>query len=310
MATDIDDEIAEAAAGWVARLQSSDATELDRQQFRQWLDADERHATAYEEMSALWGDLKDVRLPPRRGVVSRLATAGNIVGLCLVGMLAFTLHEMGFIDRWRSDYYTAVGEIRTVMLEDGSRVDLNTDTAIAIAYSGPERRIRLLRGEAFFDVAKNPQRPFVVQSGAVSATALGTRYSVGMETDFHPDQVVVEEGRVAVETGQASAIAEAGDMVSVEKDGTLKTQRADSQAETAWRDGKLVFSGRPLGEVLAMLSRYRHGRIVVMDDLAAGRTVSGVFDISDIDQALDVLEKNLPVTVTRLTDMLVIVRSR
>lgn len=308
-----DDRIAKEAARWVARLQSSDATERDRQEFQLWLARGPAHRAAYDELKALWADLKELPIPSSRLKklrTSRRARAGNIVALAVIAVLSVTLYRMGFVDRMRADYYTAVGEVRSVTLADGSRVDLNTDSAISVSYSPTARRIRLLRGEAFFDVAHNPARPFVVDDGLLQAKALGTRYSVRGALGESLGDVRVEQGQVEVTGGGNNVVLEAGDGARMTAQGRFAVAKADVASKTAWRSGKLVFSGQPLRDVLVTLERYRVGRIVVLDHTAAEQRVSGIFDLNDTDQALRVLEDSLPVSVTHLTGLMVVVRSR
>jgi transmembrane sensor len=308
------DRIAEKAAGWVARLQSNDATDEDRRQFAEWLDHDPGHREAYDEFRKLWGDLKDVPIPPDRlkklrGIRKR-AVAYRAAGIAVIFLLGTSLFQSGFIDRLRADYYTSVGEVRTITLEDGTRVDLNTDTAIAVDYSETARRVRILRGEAFFDVTKNPLRPFVVADDALTATAVGTQYAVRSTAGSFRGDVQVEEGRVEVRSGAQQELVEAGYAATLTAQGRVSVQRSAVGDVTAWRTGKLIFSGRPLREVLATLERYRHGQILVVDEEAAGRKVSGIFDLNDTEGALRELESSLPVSVTHVTGLMVIVRSR
>lgn len=308
-----DDRIVKEAAGWVARLQSSDATDRDRREFQLWLARDAAHQAAYDDFKSLWADLKDVPIPPNRLKklrLSRRAAVRNIVAIGIIATLSVSLYRMGFLDRMRADYYTAVGEVRSVTLADGSRIDLNTDTAIVVRYSENERRILLLRGEAFFEVARNPERPFVVDDSVLKARAVGTRYGVRVRSGDSPGDVQVEEGKVEVTGGNDRVLLQAGDGASLTRRGRLAVAQVDVASETAWRGGKLVFSGQPLRDVLAALERYRHGRIVVLDNAAAEQRVSGVFDLKDTDQALSALEENLPVSVTHLTGLMVVVRSR
>ncbi len=301
------------AAGWVARLQSRDATEEDRRRFEIWLGQHPDHHALYESFRSLWGDLKQVPLPPdqlkklRRK--KRLSSAGGVAALLMAVAVSTSAFRMGYVDRWQSDYYTIAGEVRSVELQDGSYIDLNTDTAIAVHYTEQERRIVILRGEAFFDVAHNPDRPFIVQSGGLTATALGTHYAVRTDTGGAEEMVQVQEGRVEVTSSRDHAVLTAGEVA--ELDGQdLQLSRQDVDAQTAWRDGKLIFSGQPLQEVLATLARYRNGRIVVVGSDVGSQKVSGIFDVHDTDAALDSLAQNLDVRVTRLTNMLVLVTSR
>ena len=308
-----DDRLAEEAAGWVARLQSADATDQDRRAFALWLQRDPAHQPAYDDFKVLWAELKDVPIPSgrlKKLKASRRAAVGNVLALGVIAVLGTALYRMGFVDRLRADHYTAVGEIRSVTLADGSRVDLNTDTAIIVRYTPEERRIDLIRGEAFFDVAANAQRPFVVHGGALDAMALGTRYAVQGPSAAAPAGVQVESGRVGVTGAGGRVVLGAGEAARLGDQGRLVVTRADTASSTAWRGGKLVFSGEPLRQVLATLELYRHGRIIVLDAAAAEQRVSGIFDLNDTDQALQVLEDSLPVAVTRLTGMMVVVRSR
>jgi transmembrane sensor len=304
--------LAEQAALWVARMQSADASPHEVQAFSSWLASDPSHKEAYEEMAELWGDMRHVRLTARseQAPKSRRTVLTTFCFLCLLGGAALLSQQMGLIDRVRADHYTAIGETRVLVLEDGSQISLNADTAIETRYSDRERRIVLLRGEAFFDVAKNPQRPFIVENDGLKAQALGTHYAVRARSGSLPQEVQVEEGEVEVETAAGIARLAAGDVATLDRDGAIIRSQQDVTNNTAWREGKLVFSGQSLRQVLQILAQYRHGRIVVLDDTAAGLSVSGIFDLHDTDQALRILEGNLPVKVTKLSDLMVVVRSR
>lgn len=304
-----EDGIAEQAALWVARMQSADASPADRQAFETWLASHPSNAHAYNEMAALWGDMRDVELTSTLAQKPRSATK-VLTTLCLLGAAFLLSRQTGLIDRLQADYYTSVGETRMLTLEDGTHVSLNSDTAIETRYSDRERRIVLLRGEAFFDVAKNPHRPFIVDNNGLKAQALGTHYGVRAGNGSLPQEVQVEEGEVEVETTSGIARLGAGDVATLDAEGAIVRSRQDVANNTAWREGKLVFSGQSLRQVLQILAQYRHGRIVVLDDTAARLSVSGIFDLHDTDQALRILESNLPVKVTKLSDMMVLVRSR
>ncbi|MDR6819400.1 transmembrane sensor [Neorhizobium sp. 2083] len=300
-----EDAIAEEAAGWVARLGSRDATEADRRRFEFWKMQDPAHAAAFEEMSALWGDLASVpkTVAPRR----RRMVGGGMAALLLMGCLGVVANDTGLVAWYRSDFYTPVGVVKRIDLDDGSVVTLNTDSAIQVRYGQTERRIVLLRGEAFFDVTPNPARPFVVSGNEAQAIALGTHYAVRVG-DY--DEVMVEEGHVAVTSGSQRAVLDAGGTAKLDAEGRLVTGSGDVANLTSWRGGKLVFSGLPLGEVLDRIGRYQHGRIVVLDDQAAQLRVSGVFAANDIDQTFAALQESLPIRIIRLSDWVTLVRSR
>ncbi|WP_288430815.1 FecR family protein [uncultured Agrobacterium sp.] len=307
-----DDGLAEEAALWVARMQSADATQVDQRDFEDWLNASAAHGQAYEEMQSLWGSMRgiDLELPKQRKRISGKAATATLALLCLIGLSLFFARQSGVVERLQADFYTSVGETKVVTLDDGTQISLNTDSAVQTRYTPAERRVVLLRGEAFFDVAKNPQRPFIVESGTLTAQALGTHYAVRSAGSLLAEEVQVEEGEVRVDAAGETTRLVAGDAVTLDDAGKFIRTKKDVANNTAWRDGKLAFSGQSLGEVLKVLERYRHGRIVVLDDRAAKLSVSGIFDLRQTDQALHILETNLPVTVTHMSSLIVFVRSR
>ena len=308
-----ENRIVNEAAIWVARLQSSDATDEDREEFAQWASIDPAHSAIFDELLGLWRQLKDVPISPERLAQLRKSRRGALGSLAIVGVLAsavlLSAYHLGVVDRIRSDHYTAVGEVRSVELADGSRAYLNTDTAIALTFTESERRVTLLRGEAFFDVKAAPHRPFVVVEGKWAAEALGTRYSVRSAFGGKQADVQVEEGRVRVLGADRPITLGPGEGAIVSPSQSLILFKIDED-QLAWRTGKLVFSGRPLSEVLATLERYRSGRIVLLDEEAGRHEVSGVFNLQNTDQILDALEKNLSLRVTRLPGGVVIVWPR
>lgn len=295
-----EDPVDAAAAGWVARLASSDATAADRADFEVWRASDPAHAAAYAEMEAVWHRLGGVPDPRQRRGPKGLA------GIALAGILCAALAQhFGLVDRLRADHWSGVGDVAHAALADGSRVDLNTDTALTLRFSEAERGIELLRGEALFDVAPDPARPFVVRGGGVTVRAVGTRFYVRADGADRP--VGVAEGRVEVAAAGPPLALSAGEAVRRGEDAALAVVGADVDRATAWRGGRLIVSGERLSAVLAELGRYRRGRIVLLDSGAGERRVTGAFDLRGTDEALDALAATLGLRVTRLTPLLVLV---
>ena len=309
-----ENEIVKEAAIWVARLQSSDATDGDREEFAQWASLDPAHSAMFDELLGLWRQLKDAPVSPERLAQLRKSRRGTLSSLAIVGLLAsavaLSAYHLGVVDRIRSDHYTVVGEVRSVELADGSRAYLNTDTAIAVTLTESERRVTLMRGEAFFDVKPAPDRPFVVVvEGGLAAEALGTRYSVRSAFGDKQADVQVEEGKVRILGADRPVTLGPGEGAIVSSGRSLIRFKVDED-QLAWRTGKLVFSGRPLSEVLTTLGHYRSGRIVLLDEEAGRHEVSGVFNIQNADQILEALERNLSLRMTRLPGGVVIVWPR
>ncbi|GJE74970.1 Protein FecR [Methylorubrum suomiense] len=297
-----DDPVYEQAAFWVVRLSSPDTTASDRKTFEAWLSADPAHAEAYAEMDGWRRTMGQVPDPRRRG-----SALPKIVAFAVaLGLVGLSGRHIGLFDRLRADAWTEVGGIRTEILVDGSRVDLNTDTALALNFTSGERGVTLLRGEAAFDVVPDPQRPFVVRGGGISARAVGTRFFVRVDGAASP--VGVAEGKVEVTTDIGQATLQAGEIATQDAAGRPEAERSDVAQTMAWRDGTLLFSGQPLSKVLAELERYRRGRIVILGPSVAAKRFSGTLDPRDTDEALDVLAATMGVQITRVTPLLVLVR--
>jgi transmembrane sensor len=302
-----EDPVYEQAAGWVVRLSSADATEADRAAFETWRAADPAHAEAYAEMEA-WRNVAGRTADGRRRKRKRKPPPGLIgimAALCVSGWIAY---ETGLVDRIRADAWTGIGDIETTLLPDGSRATLNTDTALVLHFTPAGREIRLLRGEAMFDVLPDKTRPFVVRGGGLSVRAVGTRFFVRADGDAEP--VGVAEGRVDASTTGSAVTIGAGEIALRTADGHLAVEHGDIAKATAWRDGKLVVSGRPLAEVVAELNRYRRGRLVLVGAALGAQRFSGTLDLRNTDEALDVLAATMGLRVTRLTPFLVLIRAR
>ncbi len=348
-----DEALVEEATTWFVRMSSDLVTDADRRTFRVWLDRDPAHREAYAEAETLWGELgrlPDPRLGfgtdgcpsgdrarhalavrPRRRRRLRQATAAaaSLLVATVIGLWA-----VGGPDALRADHATAVGEARQVTLADGSLVHLNTDTALSVDISDDCRCIELLRGEAFFTVAPEPERPFRVVAGDGASEALGTAFAVREAGDTVT--VAVAEGRVRVAPNRTMAframadramadramavramagdagrvVLTAGEMARYGTAGGIETGRVDMAALTAWRRGRLVFAERRLREVVAELDRYRPGTILFLDSVIADERFTGVFGLDDTDRALAAIEATLPVDVVRLTPWLTLLRAR
>jgi transmembrane sensor len=199
-----------------------------------------------------------------------------------------------------ASYRTAPGERSRVTLDDGSLVQLGTDSALALAFDARQRRVVLLAGEAYFAVAPmtgSETRPFVVEAAGGTATALGTQFMVDRRGDGMT--VTVAEHTVRVAAAQAgnatrAVVLSPGETVRYDRVAGLgMVAKANIDRATAWRRGRLVFDEVPLSEVVAELNRYRRGPIVLADGDFRDRRVSGVFDTADLDAALRAITREM-----------------
>ncbi|QLF95037.1 FecR family protein [Pseudomonas sp. ABC1] len=287
----------------LVHLHSGRATAADRQAFAHWSQLSDAHRAAAQGAQSLWDDLPQTEaarhfVPPApRRTRRRLLTVALAASLAIVVVGGALLDPLVTL---RADHVTTVGERRQLHLQDGSQLWLNSASAVAIDYSPGSRTVRLLKGEALFDVAKDATRPFIVQAGDGSVRAVGTRFDVDLHAR-HTD-VVVSEGIVEVTSGKQTAVRlVAGQGVTYQAGQPLGALRqVDAQDSTAWQRGKLIFNRRPLGEVLAELERHLPGKLHLTDDALRGLRISGVFELDDPQAALRTLEQTQPLSITRL----------
>ncbi len=196
-------------------------------------------------------------------------------------------------------YLTGIGERSTISLPDGSVAILNTDTALDVAYTGAERTVRLLRGQAIFQVAKEAGRPFRVLAAGKRITAVGTEFDVRI--DHARLQVALLHGVVKVDGadtgGAASAQMVAGDVLDVVDEHQMRVTRGDPQRISGWRDGQVVFDDESLANAVAEMNRYSTRPIRIDPRIAQRYYVSGVFKTGDTDRFAQALVESFPLAL-------------
>ncbi len=292
--------------------------------FQHWLQAAPEHRQAYLQVERLWEQLGEavlrpgVRALPEAASPTRVARPApdvarlefrprpraqptrqkwNWVGAlaaCMVlaigGMFLYGQRPQPLV------YATAVGETRSVTLDDGSMVTLDTDSRIAVAYDGRGRRVDLQRGMAFFDVTPQSARPFTVATAHGSVTVLGTQFQVREDGDG--TQVVLVKGAVRLDAADAGGagpqVLRPGQQARRHAGGAWQVAVADADG-TAWRQGRLVFRATPLSQAVAEVNRYTMHKLRIADSSLERLAVSGVFRTGDPDSFVLVLENSLPV---------------
>jgi len=307
------------ATAWFARLHANDVTTAEQEQFKNWYGASRQHAEAYDKICLLWDLLEapakrveaglkaeqpapaQQPLPGKPPYIRRFMAAS---ALTLAMLLSYQL-PMHY-QNWQSDYHTAPGQQLTVALDDGSRLTLNTDTALAVDFSAKQRNIELLRGEAYFQVFPDKNRPFIVSNGSAKARAVGTAFSV-KKTDADM-QVIVSEGTVEVSAGKADVPAWVHINQQVDyQQGRVGPVMPSNILETlAWQRGQLIFKRQPLSKVIQEVNRYRSGQIMLINPQLKERIVSGVFDTADSSAVVDGIKTTLKVNSVSLSKQLVL----
>jgi len=320
------DEIEREASDWVARLNADDVSAEDRARFEAWRSAHPRHAQAYQELSRTWQEL--VRAGPLVRAVSfgqamhaasqapfprrrwpLIAAAASIVTIALA--------TSGY---WRelktaTLFETAIGEHATVALPDGSSLELNSNSLARIDFARHARVIHLTRGEAFFKVAHDVQRPFWVVAGDSWVRAVGTAFNVylrpgGVEVTVSEGTVKVAGERSERDTPSDSVLAQApvsvltaGEQADVHG-GTAAIRSlkpAELTRSVAWRQGSLYFENQPLADVVAEMNRYTRLQIEVGNDALGRLPIGGTFQANPdgAEALLTMLRDGLGLTVRR-----------
>ncbi|QWP77354.1 FecR domain-containing protein [Lysobacter sp. K5869] len=282
-----------------------------------WDDAAPAHravtADAFAPASPLRADALSFQPRPAPTRASRWPFAAAAAVAALAVGLGWAWLHYGAVER--SSYRTALGKTDEVALADGSRATLSSDSRIEVALSGARRRVELAQGEAFFDVAKDPGRPFAVEAGARRVVAVGTHFSV--RRDGADLRVVVTEGTVRLESEpvgghpQPTTLLPAGSIALAGPNGVLVRSVPVEEAEryVDWRHGYLVFRDTPLAQAAAEFNRYSARKLVIADAAAGELRVGGNFRWSNAEMFVGLVEQAMPVKAERLPDRIVL-RSR
>ena len=318
------------ALRWLALMERGPLGPQEQRLFAAWVAADVRHQGAIvraqaaslrlDRLAALAGGRSLLEHLPhepsllqknttRRRMIAAAACAAGLVGIGAWLGRGF-IAEMGDGTR----YASGVGELKKVVLADGSVITMNTQTELRVRYTGEHRDIRLVRGEAMFAVAHDAKRPFAVRVGEWSAVAVGTAFSV-RQFDEPTADVMVTEGIVQLLPADRS-VSEARRLTANQKavigaNGNIEVgQVSDSQIgqELAWRTRLVVFAGEPLREALVEMNRYSHRPIVVDDPVLAERRIVGVFSTSDTQTFVSAMTATLGVEAVGRGDVVLLRR--
>jgi len=335
--------VTEQASAWWMLLNHGDATPADHHAFGEWVARSPERVEAYLQTARLTRALQSGNLhwpdtPVDTLIREAKAVPGEVIGLpkrhgrrasmqfsaspwtrraIVAGVVTLVAGAAGWSLLSPEHYTTAIGEQRSVVLSDGTVVTLNTSSEIEVRMARDHRTVDLLSGEALFEVARDPARPFDVTAGKTTVRAVGTQFNV----DRRPSSttVTVVEGKVAVFTGNDPAAAPdgdnsgnlpvaAGEQLIVAPNTIPHAARVDPAKATAWTQRKLVFEHRPLGEVADEFNRYNRERIDIESPQLRSQEITGVFEANNPESFTTFLAKIPDVVVERTGDKRVIVK--
>jgi transmembrane sensor len=330
-ATAIDETVRDEALEWLVEFDAGGVSPEESARFIRWLNASPHHREAFEDLQREWRRIDVVRQLDtgkvdsdvagkwlrrqydRRGIVP-VAIAATVAAVSFGFWLAQvpSVHE--------AEYVTNVGEQRVVALHDESLITLNTDTKVEVRYTRDERRVRLLRGEAHFEVASAADCPFIVAAGTGAVRAVGTAFAVRMRGVAV--EVTVTEGTVEVlppdKPADRKALRTTPDRVSttprmlterhklrygndvVEVMSAVTTD--EIKRELAWRDGMLDFESTPLSDVIAEAGRYTRNKLIIVDPELEALEFTGYFRAGDVALLMTLLESNSIIDARRVDE--------
>lgn len=335
------------AAEWVLRLQDQKVTRSERAEYVQWLRESQLHVAEMLRVSHVHGELAEfpywneiapldvssaaasvLELSSARGPPIRESRAVRslrfwpYIRVLAAGIAILGVALVYFGDFRHRTIDTGPGERRNVTLADGSVVRVSPETTLRVHFTQNERRVTLSRGDALFRVAKDPAKPFLVETHRTRVRAVGTAFGV----EYHYDSVIVtvEEGRVAVAqaptepspspVARTQSIAEisldADQQIIVPQAGSMgQVRKVDSRRELAWADGHLVFDHDSVAEVVQQFNRFNRVQIKVLDPQLATRPVSAVFNVSDPEAFVTFLESVANIRVTHPSRNMIVIAS-
>lgn len=323
------------AAGWIMRFEDGDASDQDYAAFQAWQNTSEHHRNAFERLAGLWGALDIVeelndyaaaddsvllieenarprwRSFARRSVLSAFAASFALIVGTVVAFDVFQGHHQGV-------YQTAIGERKLVNLPDGSIIELNTNSLVEVNYSRSTRDIHLIRGEAYFDVAANKDRPFSVYAGKGVVTAVGTAFTVHLRDKTI--EVLVSEGRVSlasIPVNKEMSGADFNQEILIEplleitagqhavfEDEIKQLAYLEEKVldrRLAWREGILVFVGEPLSNVVESISRYTDITIEIEDSELRDLPIAGNFKVGEVEAMFEAISIMTNVQIERVS---------
>ncbi len=318
----------EAASYWFVRHDAGSMTAEDQLAFDAWLVVSEVHRRAYDQTGSMWtdfeksadeGELRALRVAalattPALNVWPRAAAVAAGVLIAVTGIVVLTLNRLHSLEAsaqlrgTSGQYVTEHNQRSTVRLPDGTLVTMNLDTAFDTDFAAGQRLVRLIKGQAFFDVAKDQHRPFIVAAADRNIQALGTQFDVRL--DANRVEVVLLEGRVSVDRSDRSLLdknkreraheeLEPNQRLVATVGKPASISGINAAQATSWREGWIVFQDETVEQAIAELNRYSDRPIVTTDEAVKRLRLSGVFRIGEPDRFGAVIQELLPIAAER-----------
>ena len=303
------DKIEAEAARLLARL-NCDPSAQDEAEFCRWIESDPRHAVAFARAEAAWEAAErlksaaaEVNLPPLEAIVSeeqQRRLSRNIMIAAAVAVMLFIVAAIVTVRTFSGvDHYeTRIGQISDIALGDGSTLHLNSDSAVEVRFTDHGRKVRILKGEASFDVAHDRSRPFDVEARSAVIRAVGTAFNVRLRPSMV--ELTVTQGIVTVHSGNKLAQQVSAGSGAVIQPRSVSLTHLDSRLigqRTAWREQMVELDGETIEQAASEFNRYRAAPILIGDTRVSSLRIGGRFRITDSKEFLSALQLSLPIRV-------------
>lgn len=308
------DRLLDEAIDLIIRYQNDPGNPVAIEMIRTWRARDQQHEEAWARVSNVHGAsgtlLNEKRRIERRESLGMTRRNFAIGGMTVLGAGAAT-YSFGpdILTQARADYSTTKGEVRQIGLPDGSMATLGPQSAIALDFQGDRRTVDLLAGMSFFEVARDPARPFSVTSGTLRGTALGTAFDVSNDAGILT--LSVDHGLVEV---QADTILTTGlklsegEWISLDPfSSSIDRGRREAGQIASWRDKLIIAERETITALVARISRWVPGRVVLADPFVGRQRVSGVFDLNDPVRALQAVVHPAGARVRQISSLLTVI---
>ncbi|HSZ73999.1 MAG TPA: FecR domain-containing protein [Rhizomicrobium sp.] len=310
-------EIDMRAADWLQRRQFWNWSEEDQTTLDTWLAQSPAHEVAYWRLEAAWNETHRLAAlhRPEREAAPRVRSRQRIVSVGAVVVAVIIMAGIGtrsYLTRPQvQNYTTALGERRTIALNEGSRIELNTNSVLRVLADADGRKVWLDKGEAYFEIAHDTRRSFVVIAGDKRITDLGTKFLVRRDTDHL--SVALMEGRAKLDVlddATKTLILRPGDVVNAKAHGLALARKSEGELkdELGWRHGVLIFKGTTLGEAVDEFNRYNNSKILVADAATARISIGGTFQSNNVTIFADAVHDLLGLHVENRGGVIVISR--
>ncbi|MEC7931788.1 MAG: FecR domain-containing protein [Pseudomonadota bacterium] len=301
------DAIEAEAARLLARLENNPSPQ-DEADICAWIEADPRHAVAFARAEAAWDASErlksaaaDITLPPLQSTLSeedQRRLSRNIMVAAGVAILLFIVAAIVTVRTYSGieHFETGVGQMRDIALEDGSTLHLNSDSEVEARFTSNGRKVRVLKGEASFEISHDPDRPFDVEARAAVIRAVGTAFNVRLRPSLV--ELTVTHGTVTVHSGdspQQQVVAGSGAVIQPRSIALTRLGPRLIEQRTAWREQMVELDGETVEQAAGEFNRYRKTPILIGDTRVSALRIGGRFRTTDSREFLTALQTSLPV---------------